>query len=290
MTDYVRRFLIVFVMAVCIAILFIGGTISFAEEMDNNDKEWFWPTVGEVTDTYGTRQGEHYGIDIAAPEGTPILAVDEGVVTKSYYSDTYGNVIFISHKNGYETVYAHLHKRLANEGQQVKKGEEIGTVGNTGRSSGNHLHFEVHEGEWNAEKSNAIDPYLVLMDEPPVNVATVEQADYAVMALYHEEEDASTEAKGLVVTVQNGDTLWGLARTYQVPVEEIKNDNNLLSDVISVGQKLTINQEVNTYVIRQGDTLSKIASRNKVTVKDLKETNQLTSDRIYPGEILLLKK
>lgn len=93
-----------------------------------------------------------------------MYAVDEGIVTRSYYSQSYGNVIFVKHENDLETVYAHLNKRFVEEKQLVKKGELIGEMGNTGYSSGVHLHFEIHNKEWTVAKENAINPILVLGD------------------------------------------------------------------------------------------------------------------------------
>ena len=167
MYDYLKRLMIVLAIALCIGILFISTTVSFAEGNDDSETliDFIWPTVGIVTDTFGTRNGKHYGIDIAAPRGTAVVSVSEGTVTKSYYSETYGNVIFIEHEQGYETVYAHLYDRVVSVGDHVAQGEQIGTVGNTGRSSGAHLHFEVHDGNWNMKKTAAIDPMLVLAED-----------------------------------------------------------------------------------------------------------------------------
>jgi len=120
------------------------------------------PSAGVVTSEFGPRWGsKHDGIDVAAGEGTPIYNAASGVVARSYYSNSYGNVIFITHSvNGktYQTVYAHLSSRAVNTGQVVQQGQYIGGMGNTGNSSGTHLHFEIHEGEWNISKSNAVDP------------------------------------------------------------------------------------------------------------------------------------
>ena len=77
--------------------------------------QWAWPVEGQISDYFGTRHGKHYGIDIAAPIGTPVSAIQEGKVTKSYYSSSYGNVIFIKHGE-YEAVYAHLNKRYVVQG------------------------------------------------------------------------------------------------------------------------------------------------------------------------------
>ncbi|MEH7883439.1 peptidoglycan DD-metalloendopeptidase family protein [Bacillus sp. JJ1609] len=124
---------------------------------------FMWPANGRLTSGLGTRWGDfHAGIDIAnKASGVPVVAAADGVVIRSYYSSSYGNCIFVAHSiNGqvYTTVYAHMSSRSASSGQVVNKGQQIGVMGNTGQSFGQHLHFELHKGEWNAAKSNAIDP------------------------------------------------------------------------------------------------------------------------------------
>jgi Membrane proteins related to metalloendopeptidases len=86
----------------------------------------------------------HEGIDISGPKGTPIYATGDGVVESTEYSFRgYGNQILVSHGFGYHTRYAHLTKVLVAPGQRVKRGEKIGLMGSTGKSTGNHLHYEV---------------------------------------------------------------------------------------------------------------------------------------------------
>ncbi len=120
------------------------------------------PASGAITSGFGSRWGKlHAGIDIAKPGTVPVVAAASGTVIRAYYSSTYGNVVFISHRiNGktYTTVYAHLREMNVSAGQAVKQGQQVGLMGNTGRSSGQHLHFELHAGEWNQAKSNAVDP------------------------------------------------------------------------------------------------------------------------------------
>ncbi|MGZ0087084.1 murein hydrolase activator EnvC family protein [Geobacillus sp. YF-1] len=123
------------------------------------------PANGPITSGFGYRFGGtdfHPGVDIGkrAPV-VPVVAAADGVVFRSYYSSSYGNVIFVSHiidGQLYTTVYAHLEARLVGEGQRVQKGQIIGYMGNTGDSTGPHLHFELHRGEWNPGKTNAVDP------------------------------------------------------------------------------------------------------------------------------------
>ncbi|MCU5583904.1 SH3 domain-containing protein [Bacillus toyonensis] len=128
----------------------------------NTTNEFIQPAVGRYTSGFEKRGGQmHHGLDIAASGIVPIVAAAEGVVTRSYYSTSYGNVVFISHNiNGqtYTTVYAHLKSSSVSAGQKVKRGQQLGIMGNIGQSEGQHLHFEIHKGEWNAQKSNAMDP------------------------------------------------------------------------------------------------------------------------------------
>lgn len=124
------------------------------------------PANGPITSGFGYRSfggGEfHAGIDIGKRGAVvPVVAAADGYVFRSYFSSSYGNVIFITHViNGqvYTTVYAHLEARLVGEGQDVRKGQVIGYMGNTGHSTGPHLHFELHRGQWNPAKSNAVNP------------------------------------------------------------------------------------------------------------------------------------
>ncbi|HFJ9501360.1 TPA: SH3 domain-containing protein [Bacillus paranthracis] len=133
---------------------------------ENTTSGFIKPATGSYTSGFEKRGGQmHYGLDIAASGTVSVSAAANGVVTRSYYSESYGNVVFISHNmNGqtYTTVYAHLNSRSVSAGQSVKQGQQIGFMGNTGQSEGQHLHFEVHKGEWNAQKSNAVNPKLYI--------------------------------------------------------------------------------------------------------------------------------
>ncbi len=123
-----------------------------------------WPLAngaGRITSRYGYRRDpftrrvrHHDGTDISAPRGTRIRTTAKGTVVDSGYENEYGNVIRISHGNGMKTCYAHLSRRHVDVGEAVSRGDVIGTVGSTGRSTGPHLHYEVIVGgkTVNAEK------------------------------------------------------------------------------------------------------------------------------------------
>lgn len=109
--------------------------------------EFIQPFYGLITSRFGQeRNRNHQGLDIAGETGEPILAADNGVVAVAEYNDNgYGNLVIIDHNNGFVTYYAHLHEIDVKEGDVVQKGETVGLLGNTGRSTGPHLHFEVRE-------------------------------------------------------------------------------------------------------------------------------------------------
>jgi len=121
-----------------------------------------WPVRGEVTDAFGERidpisgdEAFHPGMDIAAPTGTVVHATADGIVVQAGRAETgYGNEILIDHGYGLKTRYGHLRKIFIVEGQEVKQGQAIGSVGMTGRATGPHLHYEVlvHETPVNPAK------------------------------------------------------------------------------------------------------------------------------------------
>jgi murein DD-endopeptidase MepM/ murein hydrolase activator NlpD len=110
-----------------------------------------WPIrTGYITSNYGMRIHPirhramfHQGVDFAAPQGSPVVAVADGVVTFSGRRSGYGNLIEISHANGYATRYGHNSVNGVSEGQPIRKGQVIGAVGATGTATGPHVHFEV---------------------------------------------------------------------------------------------------------------------------------------------------
>ena len=108
------------------------------------------PVRGIVTSGFGNRRDPftgrlsfHEGLDIVAPTGKEVHATGDGIVTKAAMESGYGRVIYISHGFGVTTVFGHLSGWKVEQGQKVKRGQVIGFVGSSGRSTGNHLHYEV---------------------------------------------------------------------------------------------------------------------------------------------------
>jgi murein DD-endopeptidase MepM/ murein hydrolase activator NlpD len=107
---------------------------------------WLLPvTEYSYTSAFGQRWGRaHNGIDLAAPQGTPMYAAHAGTVVLSRWYQGYGYAVIIDHGDGVQTLYGHSSELLVSEGQEVQAGERIALMGNTGYSFGAHLHFEVH--------------------------------------------------------------------------------------------------------------------------------------------------
>jgi murein DD-endopeptidase MepM/ murein hydrolase activator NlpD len=116
------------------------------QPVDFHDLRRIGSLFGYRTDPFYKVMKFHEGIDFAASIGTPVYVTGDGVVTEAEYnSGGYGNKIIINHGFSYETVYAHLSKIKVKVGQHVKRGEIIGLMGNTGKSTAPHLHYEVHK-------------------------------------------------------------------------------------------------------------------------------------------------
>ena len=128
-----------------------------APQTDVNGAAFLWPVSGSVNSGFGPRGSSfHDGVDISAPEGTPIRAVEHGDVIYSDQLRGYGNIVIVRHDGGIVSVYAHNQVNLVRDGQQVARGEVIARVGSTGRVTAAHLHFEIRKNNL------AQDPMLYL--------------------------------------------------------------------------------------------------------------------------------
>ncbi len=143
-----------------------GSSGSSTVNAPQSNGTWIKPTNGRLTSPYGWRNigagpEFHYGVDLANKTGTPIWASADGVVSYAAPLSSYGNVVILTHSiNGqiYTTVYAHLSAFNVSVGTEVTQGQQIAAMGSTGRSTGPHLHFEVHIGSWQGQAVGSVNP------------------------------------------------------------------------------------------------------------------------------------
>lgn len=188
------------------------------------------PFKGRVTSNFGERGSRyHYGIDIKLYKGDPIKSAFEGLVRISQYSRTYGNVVVVRHPNGLETLYAHLSARKVKPGDLVEAGEIIGLGGNTGRSTGSHLHFECRYKGEPINPNDLIDweAGTLLMD-----TLTISQERFAYL------KEARSKK---YYTIRSGDTLSGIARKNGTSVSTLCRLNGIRpNSTIYAGRKMRV--------------------------------------------------
>ena len=203
------------------------------------------PANYRITSNYGFRHRRmHRGVDLGYPEGTPVAAAWDGIVRISKGTANtggYGNLVVIRHDNGLETYYGHLSRRLVNPGQMVKAGDIIGLGGNTGRSYGSHLHFEVRY------LGNDINPNrLIDFDNFKLKYDTMFVSGYSVSVPNPTQQTVQpttpkpVSSSAQYYKVRKGDTLGGIAAKYHTSVSKIKKLNHLRSDFIREGQRLRV--------------------------------------------------
>ncbi|MGC4856135.1 M23 family metallopeptidase [Micromonospora sp. DT4] len=138
---------------------------------------WMLPLQGyDFNSPYGMRWGKlHTGVDLVVPEGTPYVAVHDGLVTKAGWFGGYGYTVIVQHADGSEAIYGHSSALSVKEGQQVKAGDQLGLVGQTGHAYGTHLHLELHV------KGAPIDP-VPYLQERGVDIKLQVEAIYSEVA------------------------------------------------------------------------------------------------------------
>lgn len=214
-------------------------------------KRFVFPTPQRAIPTshFGPRRRRfHYGLDLAMPTGEPIYAAFDGVVRFSKYNSSYGHLVVIRHDNGLETYYAHLSKRHVAPGMHVKAGDIIGLCGNTGRSRGSHLHFEIRykgnamnpENVMNTDTRDLISPEITLTHNSFRKVAKRGKENANVHSS-HRSSSGNYSGDGKYYKVRTGDTLSRIAKRNGTTVSKLCKLNGLReSSVIRPGQKLRI--------------------------------------------------
>ncbi|MDR2038098.1 MAG: peptidoglycan DD-metalloendopeptidase family protein [Bacteroidales bacterium] len=187
------------------------------------------PNKNVVTSDFGFRRGWrfHYGIDTRLKTGDPICSSFDGMIRIVNRGRAYGNYVVIRHFNGLETVYGHLSKTMVKVNQVVRAGEVIGLGGNTGRSTGPHLHYEIRY------LGQPISPRDLIDFESYTAIYRKFNLSSGYFAYVKDVE------KVRFYTVRNGDTLYGISRKIGVSMDKLCQLNNIRkSSVIKPGQKL----------------------------------------------------
>ncbi len=201
--------------------------------------DFVFPTHdGTQTSPFGPRWGRmHSGLDLDLETGDNVYAAFEGMVRISQYHASYGNVVVVRHNNGLETLYAHMSQRKVKPGDHVEAGDIVGLGGNTGRSFGSHLHFEIrYLGE-------AIDPNLI------INPQQRSLRDWEFTLDKSHFEYANIDPKALSArkggskyyTVRSGETLSSIARKHKTSVNTLCKLNRIKqTSIIRAGQKIRV--------------------------------------------------
>jgi len=212
------------------------------------------PFRGPVTSEFGWRKRRpHYGTDIDLETGDSVVAAFDGMIRIAKVCSGYGNCIIIRHNNGLETVYAHLSKIDVEVGQVVKAGESIGLGGNTGRSTGSHLYWEIR---YLGQALDATDIVDFKSGELKDNCFVLRKTDvatkYDLRALHsrHRKDAGLTKAEiahaqkmgyGKIYKVKSGDTLGAIAKRHKTTVAAICKKNRIKeTSILKLGQILKI--------------------------------------------------
>ncbi len=221
-----------------------------------NLKHFCMPTTSRiVTSNFGSRWGRmHKGLDIKVYIGDTIRAAFDGKVrVVRYESGGYGNYVVIRHHNGLETIYGHMSKHLVEENATVHAGDPIGLGGNTGRSTGSHLHFETRLC------GVALNPALMFDFR---NQDVTGDNYFFRRDSYNKESLVATRLRG-------------------------KNDDTASVDEANVGNSNTESEDVRYHKVAKGETLSSIARKRGTTIEQICKLNHIKSNmRVKPGQIL----
>lgn len=205
---------------------------------DSMDCAFHPPAIGDITSNFGFRSWGrrakfHYGVDVRMEVGDPVYAIFDGVVRVAKRSADYGYVVLIRHYNGLETLYAHFDQLLAYTGKPVRSGEIIGLSGNTGRSTGPHLHFEVRF------KGEKIDPNKIINFPSGSLMSDSLQIDKTCFSHLYKVQQAKIKSR--YYTVRRGDTLGKIAYKNGVSVKQIKRLNKISTKTkLKAGRRLRI--------------------------------------------------
>jgi len=191
------------------------------------------------TSSFGPRWGRHHkGIDFDLNIGDSVLNMFDGMVRISTYSKSFGHFVVVRHFNGLETLYAHLSERIVMQGDIMKAGDCLGLGGNTGRSTGPHLHFEVRF------RGIAFDPENLLSitcQDITSDELTIEPALFSYLTYYKRSRSSATASGGKYYTIKSGDTLGSIAKKHGTTINHLCRLNGISQNsIIRAGKQLRV--------------------------------------------------
>ncbi len=228
-----------------------GGDSSVVYLLDEWNCGFTIPIKGIITSEFGWRRRRpHYGTDLNLTTGDTVGAAFDGKVRIARFIHGYGNVIIVRHNNGLETVYAHLSKILVQPEESVVSGMTIGLGGNTGRSYGSHLHFEIRFLGKAIDTEDLID---YTKGEVKNNSFVIYKEDFAakynlrsihahkVSKSHATSRYANVKSHGKTISIRNGDTLDRIARRNHITVAALCKMNGIKkTKVLRIGQRLKV--------------------------------------------------
>ena len=217
--------------------------VSLVIDLVDSLKSYHYPHMGRVTSKYGPRRrGIHQGTDIGLKIGDPIYATFDGRVRLTqHYRGGYGNLIVLRHDNGLETFYGHLSQILVQPDQWVTAGQVIGYGGNTGRSTGPHLHFEVRYKGQSFDAERLID----------FATGTLRRETFLLKRSYFSPYSKFTQ-------------------DFDEEIQSAEEDKKIAAEAAAVKY----------HIVKSGDTLGRIAINNRTTVKKLCQLNGIKETTI----------
>lgn len=229
-------------------------TTEFPLKVNFKDNSYASPVKHQkvITSRYGWRRGRaHKGIDIDLVTGDSVVSVLDGIVRFARYSRGHGKTVVVRHYNGLETTYAHLSHIAVKENDSIAKGQLLGKGGNTGRSTGSHLHFVTSfKGEYihpdylfNFDNTNAIRAQEIWVTKKWTRPSYHSSKRLTKLSLYKTKEDAlaSLEKQRKVYVVRKGDTLSRISRRNNTTIRSICRTNKIKkTSTLRIGQKLIL--------------------------------------------------
>ena len=200
-------------------------------------RNWAAPLeIVKQTSPFGPRWGRlHAGVDLDLETGYPVYSVFDGIVRVSHYDRSgYGNYVVVRHYNGFETLYGHLASPGAEPGTIVKAGDQIGVGGNTGRSTGSHLHFETrYEGNpMNPKNVYNFNPFEPVSDHIIITARSFDIRSLSLKNEYGSVGDKVRSRTKAWTKVRQGDTLGAIARRTGVSIAKLKKLNGMKSSCL----------------------------------------------------------